>query len=304
MAGIKRAGLVAIVTGLTLMGAPASAMEQPPAAAGTEYGGYTEQDTPIVVTLTRSRTSIRTVGLCLYGRNGYVFGHTAHSAPAEPPLLAPGDHVVWRTRIAPNGAFRALGAARAYYGDRDGRFTYTLTGRVDGAVMQGTVRGMLALSDTASGDVRRTIAFPTQRWVARSAPGRVFAGTTAGRQPVVVELSKSGSKVATMRIPWSASSDFGSMAISETLRALRLDGGAYSGTWTEPYSREDGGRNVFDYYLSLRVSGFGVSGMLQVLATATSPAGELEGTFGSGVVRFTARSSSGVAAEPVRGMRP
>lgn len=299
MGSLARMAVVACAGALAALAFAGSALAaRGPAAAGTVYGGYSGQDSPMVVTLDRKRTSIKTVGFFVESPDYYLFGDTGRAVAIKPQRVQMGDHVVWGTRIAQNGSFKASGVAVTMYGDNPGAFEYTLRGRVKRGAMQGTLQGTLSLVDPATGQTIKTVPFPAVRWIAVSAPGRVFAGTTATRDPVVVELNRAGGNRATfVRIPWRASSDTSAWALSETLRGLKLAGGAYTAAWSEPYTRQDGGRNTFDYAFALRVTGFKAAGTIQVKVTETDAAGAVEGTCDSGVVSFRATSSSGKAAK-------
>jgi hypothetical protein len=242
--------------------------------------------------LDRTRTAIRTVGIYVENRDGYVFSDTGHGVATRPPVMRFGDDMILGTKISTTGAFKATGQALTGYGEQIGLLTYTLTGKVKGAVMQGSLRARLALSDPATQHVVKTVTFRTLRWMATSRAGRVFGGMTSRRDPVVVELNASGRVAKFLRIPWSASSETSNWIVPETLTNQRLAGGTASRTWSTPFTRDDGGRNTFDYALTLRVTGTKASGALQVKVTETSAAGAVEAISDSGTVKFTAASSS------------
>ena len=301
MAVPSRGALVVLAACLASLATAASASAAAPAASGTVYGGYTAQDAPLVVTLDRTRTQIRTVGIHVASADGYTFGDTGRAVAVKPPVMRVGDDIVTNTRISSTGAFKAAGQALTGYGGGPsgsgllGVVTYTLTGKVKGALMQGTLKARLALTDPATGRPSRTVTFRTLSWVASSRPGRVFAGTTKANEPVVIELNATGHVCKFLRVPWSASGAAGDWAIAEAFRNMTLTGGAYARVWSSPFPRSDGGVNTFDYNLSMRVGATKASGSLQVKVTETSAAGAIEGTYDSGPIAFTAATSAKTA---------
>lgn len=230
----------------------------------------------------------------------YTFGDTGRVVAVKPPVLRMGDDVVTNARISRTGAFKAAGTAVTSYGGADGSVllgvvNYTLTGKVKGGQMQGTLQARLTLTDPSTMQAAKTVTFGTRRWVASSQPGRMFAGTTKTGEPVVVSLNATGHVCKFLRVPWYADGPNGSWAFAETFTNMTLHGGAYSRVWSEPYSRDDGGQNTFDYNLSVRVGATKATGALQVNVTETSAAGAVEGTYDAGRVTFTATTSAKAA---------
>jgi hypothetical protein len=297
---LRRAFIALVVCLASLTAAASGLAATTPAASGTVYGGYTSQDAPLVVTLDRTRTQIRTVGIWVVSADHYVFSRTGRAVAVKPPVLRMGDDFITNARISRTGAFKATGTAvMSYAGDNGtvlpGVVTYTLTGKVRRAVMQGTLKAQLALTDPSTMKVAKTVTFGTRRWVASSQPGRVFAGTTKAQEPVVIELNATGHVCKVLRVPWHADGPAGSWVIAEAFTNMTLRGGAYSRVWSQPYSRDDGGQNTFDYNLSVRVGATKASGALQVKVTETSAAGAVEGAYDSGRVTFTATTSAKTA---------
>jgi hypothetical protein len=286
----------AVVCALLAIGAASAPAATAPRASGTVYGGYTAQNDPLTITLDRSRRIVRTLGLYIESGDGYAFGDIGDRAAVRPPVVTPGQNIFTAARISATGTIKAVGQAVGSWGDQPGTLTYTLAGKVKGALMSGTVKAQLVLSASATAPAK-TVTFPSQRWVATSRPGRVFAGATNVNQPVVVELNSTGGTVKTLRVPWHAAATTpgttgGDWAMADTFRNLPLLNGAFIRSWSEPYTRPDGGTNTFDYALTIRAGHTKVTGSIQTKVTETDAAGTVQGTYDSGAVTFSAATSA------------
>src|SRR5207237_10525050 len=84
-----------------------------------------------------------------------------------------------------------------------GLVTEGIAGRLRGGKGRGTLEATIEGSDRAGAHVT-TCRSGVQHWTARSAPGRVYAGLTSDRRPVVVERSHDGRKVGTFWVSYFA----------------------------------------------------------------------------------------------------
>jgi hypothetical protein len=158
------------------------------------------------------------------------------------PFNIPADDVLlteWRGK-----RFRAESTHGIGFEDgSSGEVHETLAGRVRGA----TVRGTLALTidqRDAGGNPAGTCATGRLRWSARSAPGRIYAGTTGEGDAVVIRLDRTRRRVTRADIgQWQACREGGGFLAHNfffgPLHAGRFSSGS-------PYKLDGGrGRDAF-----------------------------------------------------------
>ena len=260
------------------------------AATGTVYGGYTSQNAPFTVELSPDRTTLRSLGVYLEGAEGYTFSNVARALPVDPPAMQLGTSVVQAVRLSRTGTFKTTGRGAMRYGEQLGLFTYTVKGKAKRDAMSGTISGKLALSDKTTLQLVKTVQFPALKWMAMSAPRRIFAGRTAWDDPVVAELAGDRRTIEALRVPWATTD--GAWWMAERFNGLPLKAGSFAETWESPYKRDDGGTNLFAYTLRAKVAGRTLTGDLAVKVTMSDAAGAATATSEMPTTMFTARSSA------------
>ena len=138
------------------------------------------------------------------------------------------------------------------------------------------------------------------RWEARSAPGRVYAGLSSDREPLVIERSRNGRKVTILWVAFTAPCQSGgAFEIGEGLTNFTVSAAAASAThWTDEEKRDDGGSDVRTYTFDGTVGARSASGTFGVQITEKDAAGATTETCESPVAHWTARSTKGAKLKP------
>ena len=115
----------------------------------------------------------------------------------------------------------------------------------------GTIAAKIEIVDPATGAKVTSCRSGTLRWAARSAPGRVYAGLTSARLPIVIERSRSGRKVNSMWVSWAAPcQNAGGWAVAEELVNFPVSGaGRFGDTFSDEMKVDGVGTNAFAYRL-------------------------------------------------------
>jgi len=274
----------------------------PAAAAPVQvYGGHTAQDAPIALrvagsgrTLTQLLVHVRAP--CDDG-NGATWSGAASFAAFAPPTINLGANVFSPARISRRGAFRATGMARDTYGDKLGTVTQTIRGTIRRGVAHGTFAATIEIIDPATGAKVTSCRSGTLRWAARSAPGRVYAGLTSARLPIVIERSRSGRKVNSMWVSWAAPcQNAGGWAVAEELVNFPVSGaGRFGDTFSDEMKVDGVGTNAFAYRLAGTAGASRAAGTLRVEITEKDAAGATTDTCDTTLVSWSARSTKGPA---------
>jgi hypothetical protein len=274
-----------------------------PAAAAPEsiYGGHTAQDAPIALRVAGSGRALRQLLVhvsttCEDGNNASWSG-AARFAAFAPPTVEVGDNVFSPARLSRRGAFRATGVATDAYGDMIGKVAETIRGTVRRGVAHGTFSATIDILDPATGAKVTSCRSGTLRWAARSAPGRVYAGLTSDRRPIVVQRSRSGRKVSSVWVSWSAPCrNGGGFGVAEELVDFPVAGGGRFGdTFTDEVKPAEGGTRAFDYRLEGRAGAARVAGTFRVEVTDSDAAGATTDTCDTTLLSWSARSTKGGA---------
>ena len=274
-----------------------------PAAAAPEqvYGGHTAQDAPIALRVAGSGRALTQLlahvrAACDDG-NAATWSGAASFAAFAPPTIGPGENVFSPARVSRRGAFRATGMATDAYGDMIGKVTETIRGTIRRGVAHGTFSATIDISDPASGAKVTSCRSGTLRWAARSAPGRVYAGLTSDRRPIVVQRSRSGRKVDSLWVSWSAPCrNVGGFYVAEELVNFPVSGGGRFGdAFADEVKPEEGGTRAFAYRLDGRAGASRAAGTLRVEVTDKDAAGTTTDTCDSTLLRWSARSTKGAA---------
>ena len=271
------------------------------AARGTVvYGGATAQDAPFGLVASRGGHRLARLHLYVRGRcadgNTAVYAGVARFRNVLPAVIDEGDNVLAARRVGRRGKVRASGRAVAGYGGEVvGLIREELRGRLrsDG-IASGTLRLRWKLKDRRTDAIVTTCDSGNLRWVAKSAPGRVFAGLTSFGQPVVVELARDAASVTRFRIGWSVDCrPSGGWTWGERLERFPIRRGRFGDSLEQPYQRDDGGVNTFSYKLRGRLRGAQASGSFTVAVRETDAAGSTIFDCGPSSVRWAAASTVG-----------
>jgi hypothetical protein len=289
---IRLAAAVAAI--LTLAAAPPAV-----AASAPIYGGHTAQDAPIALrvgaggrALTQLLVHIRST--CDDG-HGVIWSGAASFAAFKPPTIDEGENVFSPARISRRGGFRATGQASDMYGDKLGTTTETIRGTVRGGVAHGTISATVEVVDPATGAKVTSCRSGTQRWAARSAPGRSFAGLTSDGRPIVVERSRDGRMIDSLWVSWLAPCQGeGAWAVGEQLLRFSVSRtGRFGEPFTDDVQPPEGGTRVFAYLLRGLARTTRVSGTFRVQVTDKDAAGATTDTCDTTLLRWSARSTQG-----------
>ena len=153
--------------------------------------------------------------------------------------------------------------------------TQTIRGTIRRGVAHGTFAATIEIVDPATGAKVTSCRSGTLRWAARSAPGRVYAGLTSARVPIVVERSRSGRKVNSMWVSWSAPCrSEGGFAVAEELVNFPVSGaGRFGDTFSDEVKLDGVGTRAFAYRLDGTAGASRAAGTLRVEITDKDAAG-------------------------------
>jgi hypothetical protein len=286
--------LVAVLT----VAAAAAATPAARAAPRVHFGGHTHQGTPIVLDLHHGGRSLDRVRLlaeakCSDGQP-LRFYLTLRLRPHPPTSVSEREHVLSPDTVRDNGRFSATGLGTEAFGTRNGAFQEHVDGRIrrNGAAA-GTYRAHIDLVDFNDPLHAVTCTTGRLRWTARSAPGRVYAGTTSQDMPVVVELDADRRSVRHLRFGWGAGcmpDGSGSWLLGDDLVDFPLGGGHFGDAFTEDLALDAGGKRTFAYQVAGSMSRRAASGRLQVQVTDGDAAGTATSTCDTGTITWSARS--------------
>ena len=291
---VKRTTSAAVAAGLVSVASLGIGATEAEARLGQYYGGVTSQGAPVVLELDRGSKAVKTAGLvvgadCGDGVNLTYFLRVRFR-DRLPASVDPGKHVVTPRRVSRTGRFDAGGAARVDFGTATGVVQESVSGRLrrNGAA-SGTYHAILFMRDRGEGFICQT---GTVRWRARSARGRVYAGSTAQQMPVVLELNARRDAVERMRFAWGAPcSPEGGFLTPDYLDDLSLTGGAFASVLQQPFDLGGGDKRTFDYDTEGSLAGAAnASGRFSVKVAETDAAGAVTSTCETGGIRWTARS--------------
>jgi hypothetical protein len=289
------AAFVFALTALALV--PLSSATAKTASPGLIYGGVTSTDAPFVLKLERGAKTIDHVNLLVNGKcaNGQTisFDATLTFEVNIPAALQLGDHAFkGGGRLSKTGAFRASGRGAENFGTVIAGMNEKIAGKISRAgAASGTYSATMTIIDKQTGATQTTCSTGTIRWTARSAPGRIFAGTTSDRQPVVVELDKAGKSVHALRFSWSANCmPTGGVQFPENLTGFRIANHAFGDSFQQSYDLNGGGKATFDYVVKGRVAKTKASGSFSVKDTITDATGAITTTCDGGSVTWSVKS--------------
>lgn len=268
--------------------APGAAAAQPSdlGPAGTIFGGVTSQGNPVA--LIRSRDQLTAVRLlmhvdmrCANGSRA-VFSGPMPFKTGVPGVVNEGENVLIGNRISPTGRLRVEGLGSADYGPDTGALTDELNARLSGSRLRGTLRIRATVINRATGTRTTTCTSGFVRLAARVAPGRIFAGLTSHRHPVVVRLSADRRTVSDFFITWGANCQptSGGFLLGHRLVNFPIAAGGRFGDdfETDPQTTPAGNRQAFRFSLRGRVGRKRATGTLAATLTESDPSGTTTAT--------------------------
>ncbi len=246
---------------------------------GVTYGGSTSSKDPIMVTLSRNGSRVTQLSTQLRakcasgGSDGILVGPRANYA------------------IGPGGSFRGKEVATRDLGGGYSAFqTVTLSGKVKGLQLSGSAKAHADIIDpthAVTNTCDRTVTFK-----AVASKGRVFAGVTSQRRPIVVELAANGGSVHHFHIGWQASCrSAGKFSWGDTLIGFPIVRGRFGDAFSQKYSTPSGGTFVNSYSLRGGISGPRVAGTFRWQETDSDATGATTDTCDTGPLSY--RTSSG-----------
>jgi hypothetical protein len=284
----------------------ATASKATPPAAGTVYGGNTAQDAPFGIRVKRGGAALSQLLLHFRAKcddgSGLTWSGPADFASIQPPTVAVGENIFAPAKLSRTGSFKASGRGASGFGeDLRGTVRESIRGQVRGANAHGTLD---ATVDLFAPDGAKVTSCRTgnQRWAAKSAPSRTYAGLTSDRRPVVVELARDGRSVKDFRLGWSAACQpSGGLSIADDLGNFRMSpSGRFGDSFTQEFPLEAGSKVSFAYALAGDAGHSKASGTFQVRTTETDAGGATTATCDSTLLRWTAASSRGPLPRAVK----
>jgi hypothetical protein len=279
----------------------------PAAAAPTAiYGGHTSFYAPFSLRIAANGSKLTDMLLqvdfeCDDG-SGASWSGRASFQSFKPATVEPGHNVFTPARISRRGTFRATGQAAATYGP-DGKLG-TIAEELRGTVRRGTAHGTysatLVIRNADTGATVKTCRSGAVRWEARSAPGRVYAGLSSSREPLVIERSRNGHKVTILWVAFTAPCQSGgAFEVGLGLSNFTISSsGRFGDRWTDEEKRDEGGTDVRAYTFEGSVGAARASGTFGVQITQKDAAGATTETCESPVAHWTARSTKGAKLKP------
>ena len=256
-------------------------------AASTVFGGQTNADEAIVVRADAKAKKLRSIAIAWEAQctGGKFFSDSIELAPVG----ANSTPQPRRLLMSRNGKGRFAGKQIATYqlDTANAGVIVDISGRIRGRRASGTLAATVKILDTATGAVQDSCTTDTVRWTATRDPGRIYGGTSAQDEPVVVRLDRRRKKVAEVLFGWQSAScqppdaflRVGERATSFPLRHTR-----FGDAWDQSYNLDGGGKAAVSYALDGRVARRSATGTLQVKVEETDAAGAVTMTCDSGTV--------------------
>ena len=219
-------------------------------ARGVTYGGSTSARDPIMVKLSRDGSRVTQLS--------QQFEATCASGMSYPLVLGPAASI----RIDSHGRFRSsLSRASGLGTGIAAHVTATATGKVDGPRLSGTSTLNVEVEDAAGAvtdTCHRTVTF-----TAVASRGRVFAGVTSQRRPVVIELAASARSVHHFHIGWRAPcTPDGTFSYGDTLTDFTIVKGRFGDDFTQHFTNPV--RQVVAYSLHGVIAGHAAEGAFRL----------------------------------------
>jgi len=272
---------------------------------GATFGAITSQDNPLAIRLSGDGKRVDRIAFhwdanCTSGK---VFSFGDILAPtAKPPSGPVGEDPY--LPVSKSGSFKGTAlTVRDLGGGRLGTLSQVISGTVSSSKGAGTWSAHFEAVDVMSGQKVDTCDTGTIRWAAPKPRTLYLGGATSQNEPVVVQLNSNRHTVRVFRIGWSGdcvpagappgSPPTDSFSVGEALAGFPVKDGKFGDTFSNSYTRKDGGKNKFDYEIAGTVGQKKASGSFHVLMTSTNSSGVTEGTCASPKVTWSAKAGPG-----------
>jgi hypothetical protein len=263
-------------------------------AAPTVYGGDGGPESPFVLQLNPGDGL--EVGMVAFDTTVRCPGFSrAQDIGDALPLISPRIRVVENALFsgppAADGTWDASGHVSYRLGPYDLEIDETITATISDVTLTGTLRAKAKLYRRRTGRLAYRCRTARHAFMAVSAPGRIFGGSTADNRPVVIELAADGASVQQARVTgWANCTDGGSTTIS-AWRSFELGSdGRFERSDAYRQRFDDGERLRGRQSISGRIDGAVARGRFSDRWRTRFKNGDRE-TCKTGTVRFTARSS-------------
>jgi hypothetical protein len=259
------------------------------------YGALTSQDSPLVVQLSRTATSVSRVAVhweapCSSGMS-VLFGDTLVAKPGTPPGTIPdGSHFFSASRVS-GGRFSGTAVGSLDFGAYQGAVSQAIKGTVGAKRGSGALQAHVDVFERATGNKVDECDTGSLKWVAAGPQELVYGGSTSIGEPVVLSLDKRRKKVKEIGFGWSAGctpSGFVSYGDALTNFPLSRTGG-WGDTFTQNFPLPDGNTNEFAYTIKGKVSAKTATGSFQVTRILRDAVGTAVETCATPTIRFSAR---------------
>jgi len=243
------------------------------------YGGKTRGEDPMVLWANAKGSEVTGATFtftvrCPSGDSWPVYGDLA-VRPAPKGMAIPLGVFLEQVNTARRFRLSLLADLRA--GDPYGALlTMTLNGTRGARKASGTLDATVTITNTQTMELVEVCEPAPVKWTAERAPGRVFGGTTAQHEPVVVKLNAKRSKVSELRLGWYTNdctdpNQF--MNYGDALYDFRLRGRRFGDAFSQDFPRDDGGSNRWEYDISGKVAKTRASGSFAASVTYNEPGG-------------------------------
>jgi hypothetical protein len=267
----------------------------PAQAADWVYGGTTSGGESIAITAAKGAKSLRgaVIGWRATCDDGSNFSDSEVLSPAKPGTGLPiGSEDLVLSRNA-KGRFKGTEAASMSNDTNVAMVSLTVSGKLSAKRASGTLSAVVKITDKATGAAAGACQTGTLRWSATRAPRTIYAGSTSQSEPVVVRVVAKPRRVRDVLVSWETQTCTagGYYRFPDLFGNFRLSrSGAFGDPFTQDYAMDDGGKRVFAYKVSGRVSKTTARGTLQVTVTDTDATGAQTDACDTGGITWSART--------------
>jgi hypothetical protein len=277
----------ALATMATTLGAAPGAL-----AANAVFGGSTSSGQAIVINADKAAKKLRSAVIAWRAECGDGMGLPVASSltPAGAGFTPrPEDLLVKRNG---RGRFSGTQLFGMDLGDDAAAVKVTVSGRLGAKSASGTLSAEATIFDKPTGDAKTTCKTGRLRWKASRAPGRVYGGKTSQDEPFVAKVDARRKRVTDVLVGWGGEcKPDGFFYIPDQLQNFSLTKtGRFGDTWTENFNLDDGGKRVFGYAVSGRLSRRSGAGAMRVTVTESDAGGATTATCDSGPMTWKAKT--------------
>jgi hypothetical protein len=262
-------------------------------AADAVFGGRTSQGDPIVLRADPKTSQLRSLAVswradCGDGMGFPGFGLLTPAAPA--PGFSPGANELVMTRNA-KGTFRGTQLRATDLGGARAAITVEASGKLKPASAGGTLHAVVKIMDPATAETVASCE-TRLRWTALRRPGIVYGGLTSQDEPIVLRLNAARKRVNDVILAWHApcTPSDGFLRLPEHFGNFPITGGRFGTPFEAETPIDGGGKSLWQYRISGRVTQAKASGALQAKVSDTDAAGAATDSCDSGGLTWKAAS--------------